>query len=131
MADEFPNDETEWSDVDGDGIGDNKDTFNDLTGEQIVFFFQIDTDASTQVLAAVEATGALTSVTPEAPVLKDVQDGVVPTFTNDAPAEGFAVGSTTVTWTVSYEDEISSVSYVRTFAQQVVVEDTTAPVLSS
>ena len=71
-----------------------------------------------------EAAGQLTSVT-----LGDATasggDGNL-TISNDAPANGFALGTTVVTWTVQ-----DSMAATATATQNVVVSDTTAPTVTA
>lgn len=67
-----------------------------------------------------EATGPLTSISLGNP---SVSGGTLPyTTTNDAPVEGFPVGTTTVTWTTT-----DSTSNTASDTQQVTIADTTPP----
>lgn len=70
------------------------------------------------------ATGALTPVTLGTATATDAVDGVI-TVTNNAPASGFAVGTTTVIYTVT-DSHANSVSK----SQLVTVTDTTGPTLT-
>lgn len=70
------------------------------------------------------ATGALTPVTLGTVTATDAVDGVI-TVTNNAPASGFAVGTTTVIYTAT-DSHANSVSK----SQLVTVTDTTGPTLT-
>ena len=70
------------------------------------------------------ATGALTPVTLGSATATDAVDGVI-TVTNNAPASGFAVGTTTVIYTAT-DSHANSVSK----SQLVTVTDTTGPTLT-
>jgi parallel beta-helix repeat protein len=69
----------------------------------------------------VEATGTLTVVELGTPTVSDLEDPS-PVVTNDAPADGFPVGTTTVTWTAT-----DASGNVATATQLIMVEDTTPP----
>jgi len=72
---------------------------------------------------AVEATAALTNVTLGAAM---ASGGTAPiTLSNDAPANGFPLGATVVTWTAT-----DAVNATATATQNVTVSDTTAPSLT-
>lgn len=71
----------------------------------------------------VEATAVLTPVTLMTPSFADNADPD-PSITNDAPAAGFPLGTTLVTWTA--KDFSGNTS---TATQNVIVQDTTAPVV--
>lgn len=71
----------------------------------------------------VEATGALTTVSLPAPSVSDLADPA-PVIVNDAPAGGFPLGTTAVTFTAT---DISG--NTGTAAMQVTVQDTTAPAI--
>ncbi len=86
----------------------------------------VDTTAPMLVAPAsvtAEATGVRTSVALGVPTVADVVDAN-PTVANDAPAEGFLLGTTLVTWIAKDWSGNSSSA-----AQQVTVVDTTAPAL--
>ena len=72
-----------------------------------------------------EATGPLTPVDLGTPVVSDISDAN-PAETNDAPTDGFPVGTTTVTWTVTDHGGNSA-----TAIQTVVIIDTTKPIIDS
>ena len=84
-----------------------------------------DTTPPTIALADVtaEATGLLTTLDIGAPTVTDADPN--PTVTNDAPAEGFPLGTTTVTWTAT-----DSGGRTTTVTQTVTVRDTTPPVVT-
>jgi hypothetical protein len=74
-----------------------------------------------------EAAGLFTAVAIGTATATDLGDGVIPSssITNDAPAAGFPLGDTTVTWTA-----IDSQGNIGTATQKVNVADTTPPVVT-
>ncbi len=89
-------------------------TVTDATGPSITPPASITAEAS--ALQTSVALGTATAV--------DIKDGDVP-VTNDAPAGGFPLGTTTVTWTA-----IDSDSNISTVTQLVTITDTTTPVMT-
>lgn len=72
-----------------------------------------------------EATGPLTSINLGTPTATDIADPDL-SITNDSPAEGFPIGTATVTWTVTDDSGNSA-----TATQAVTITDTIAPSITA
>jgi len=117
-ADGFPLGTTivTWTATDASGntsTADQQVTIKDTTAPSIV--------APSNVVA--EATSVLTSISLGAPTVSDLVDPS-PHVSNDAPANGFWIGNTTVTWTA-----VDASGNIAKAVQKVTIVDTKPPII--